>query len=501
MAPMASACETMPICHPDSCQDTASASCGSTPWLRAAPAMTRRTFSRSRSGCCHMAVGVLPRVLPTTGISIRWPTSSAPSLPRWLWETISAVHAWNCTARPETVSPGSTTYDTSVRPDGIRAWSACAGVARLDSVVTASTSPAAHRASRRNGRACGAGRAGRGCGGTGLLLVTSAAPEGPRPAGGKRANEQSTLATAGRRTRTAAGPGVSPRPRPPRVGAPVRGRSAASVERAELELGSLDGLLVGGAHRPVAHPVHLHPGRVHRLALLRAQLELQLPRHGVEGLVAALGVDDVGVDEPGDVVLGDLDGVRVPAVVAQVAAEEPAVGAVGERVDVGLHGVGAEREVLDADVAAAAVLITGAAGHQLGDDLERLAALDLRHGAGAHPDLPATVGVALEVEGGRHAAAPGAHQGEHAVLGADDAAALLLPEARLGADELLAEHAVLVPAERVAGVDRAGCAVVVVGRGGGHDRGERERQQAHEGCCECGSEGVHPRHGTDHPPG
>src|SRR6478735_4998445 len=499
MAPTASACETRPICHPDSCQDTASASCGSTPWLRAAPATTRRTFSRSRSGCSHMVVGALPPAfLRTTGISIRCPTSSAPSLPRWLCETISAVHAWNWTARPETVSPGSTTYDSSVRPDGSRSWSAWAGVARLDSMLPASTRPAAHRASRRNGPG---DRAVRGCGGTGLLLVTSAAPEGPRPAGGKRANEQSTLATGGRGTRTAAGPGVSPRPRPPRVGAPVRGRSAATVEGAELELGSLDGLLVGGAHRPVAHPVHLHPGRVHGLALLRAQLELQLPRHRVERLVAALGVDHVGVDEPGDVVLGDLDGVRVPAVVAQVAAEEPAVGAVGERVDVGLHGVGAEREVLDADVAAAAVLITGAAGHQLGDDLERLAALDLRHGAGAHPDLPATVGVALEVEGGRHAAALGAHQGEHAVLGADDAAALLLPEARLGADELLAEHAVLVPAERVAGVDRAGCAVVVVGRGGGHDRGERERQQAHEGCCECGSEGVHPRHGTDHPPG
>ena len=37
-----------------------------------------------------------------------------------------------------------------------------------------------------------------GMSGHGLLLVTSAAPEGPSPAGGKRANEHSTLASAGR---------------------------------------------------------------------------------------------------------------------------------------------------------------------------------------------------------------------------------------------------------------------------------------------------------------
>ena len=56
MAPTASACETTPICQPDSCQETASASCGSTSWRRAAPATTRRTFSRSGSGCCHIVV-------------------------------------------------------------------------------------------------------------------------------------------------------------------------------------------------------------------------------------------------------------------------------------------------------------------------------------------------------------------------------------------------------------------------------------------------------------
>ena len=123
------------------------------------------------------------------------------------------------------------------------------------------------------------------------------------------------------------------------------------------------------------------------------------------------------------------------------------------------------------DVAAAAVLVAGAAGDELGDDLEGLAALDLRHRAGPHPDLPAAVGVALQVERGRHAAALGGHQGEHAVLGADDAATLLLPERRLGADELLAEDAELVPAEGVAGVDRAGGAVVVVGRRGGRRPG------------------------------
>lgn len=41
-------------------------------------------------------------------------------------------------------------------------------------------------------------------------LLTSAAPGGRRPPGGKRANEQSTLATVVHGTWTAAGPGVSP---------------------------------------------------------------------------------------------------------------------------------------------------------------------------------------------------------------------------------------------------------------------------------------------------
>ena len=51
------------------------------------------------------------------------------SAPRWLWDTSSAVHAWNRTARPEAVSPGWTTYDTRLRSSGSRTWSACAGAA------------------------------------------------------------------------------------------------------------------------------------------------------------------------------------------------------------------------------------------------------------------------------------------------------------------------------------------------------------------------------------
>ena len=75
--------------------------------------------------------------------------------------------------------------------------------------------------------------------------------------------------------------------------------------------------------RVVAHPVHLHPSRVHPGARLVGQPEAERERRAGQRGVAALGHDHAGVDEPGDVGLGDLDGVGVERAGPQV---EPLAG-------------------------------------------------------------------------------------------------------------------------------------------------------------------------------
>ena len=215
--------------------------------------------------------------------------------------------------------------------------------------------------------------------------------------------------------------------------------------------------LVLGLQRPVAQPVHLHPGLVHPLALLGLHGEPDLELAAGQRVGTALGADDVRVDEPGDPLRRHLDGEGVPLVLAEAALHRRLVEVVGAGADVEVDLVVAHRELVERDVLLAAALARLGHRDQLGEHAVRrvlVAVLAL-----PEPGLPAAVRAAGDRHLGGDAALVGGVEGEHAVLGADRARALDAPALVVErADERLVvdQASVAVPAEGVAGVDRAG---------------------------------------------
>src|SRR6478752_1085772 len=123
---------------------------------------------------------------------------------------------------------------------------------------------------------------------------------------------------------------------------------------------SLDRLLALLVHGPVAGPVELEAGLVHRLTRRGDEGGLHRVLPPGEGGGTALGAHDVGVDEPRDVGAGHLDGELVPLVTANLARERllrrEAVG--GEGVDVEVGGVRLLRRVVqEVDVLRAAATL------------------------------------------------------------------------------------------------------------------------------------------------
>ena len=197
------------ICQPDSCQDTASASCGSTPCRRAVSTITRRTWARpgwavrrgggrrrgagassgaSRlcrvvgrrwvRGCGRFGPCGPPRGPPGSRSAGR--RAALAELPRWLWEISSAVQAWKRTARPVAVSPGLTVYGFAIRPAGSGRSSAVAGRAVSPVRRRPPVTPAAVRRART-------------CRGEGMTRVPFVEPPGARipsePVGGATATD------------------------------------------------------------------------------------------------------------------------------------------------------------------------------------------------------------------------------------------------------------------------------------------------------------------------
>ena len=224
----------------------------------------------------------------------------------------------------------------------------------------------------------------------------------------------------------------------------------------ELQPRSLGRLLVGCPEVPVAQPVHLHAGLLHLLALLGQHREAHLELDVGQRVGPGLGPHDPGIDEPRDPLGRHLDGERVPLVAAERAPDGGAVEVVGPGADVEAELVLARVVAVEPDVELAAPLLAVADRHQLGEDAVRRprAAVDAR----AEPGLPPAVRLAGAVQRGRHGALAERVEGEHPVLGADQAGALDLPPLLERADELLVVHeaAAVVPTEGVAGVDRAG---------------------------------------------